>query len=54
VELTELFIGTWNVRSMYKTGTMKTKISCLELYKLDIMAVQEVGWDGSGSLKAHG
>ncbi|KAF0773386.1 Uncharacterized protein FWK35_00003693 [Aphis craccivora] len=33
---------------------MKTKISCLELYKLDIMAVQEVRWDGSGSLKAHG
>ncbi|KAL4112938.1 hypothetical protein QTP88_016652 [Uroleucon formosanum] len=36
---------------MYRTGVMTTIVSCLERYKLDITAVQEVRWDGPGSLK---
>jgi len=39
---------------MDRTRTMTTIISCLERYRLDITAVQEVRWDGSGSLKANG
>lgn len=54
VDLTGLYMGTWNVRSMYRTGTMTTIISCLERFRLDITAVQEVRWDGFGSIKAHG
>jgi len=51
IELTDKLIGTWNVRSMYRTGIMTTIVSCLERYKLDITAIQEVRWDGSGILK---
>ncbi|XP_060842503.1 craniofacial development protein 2-like [Rhopalosiphum padi] len=32
---------------------MTTIVSCLERYKLDITAVQEVRWDGAGSLKTQ-
>ena len=38
---------------MYRTGVMTTIVSCLERYKLDITAVQEVRWGGSGSLKTQ-
>lgn len=53
IELTDTLIGTWNVRSMYRTGILTSIISCLERYKLGIAAVQEVRWDGSGSLKSQ-
>lgn len=33
---------------------MMTIISCLERYRLDITTVQEVRWNGSGSIKTHG
>ncbi|XP_025405871.1 uncharacterized protein LOC112680089 [Sipha flava] len=42
VEITDLCIGTWNVQSMYRTGTLTTVVSCLERYRLDITAVQEI------------
>ncbi|XP_008178654.1 craniofacial development protein 2-like [Acyrthosiphon pisum] len=54
VEITDLCIGTWNVRSMYRTGTLTTVVSCLERYRLDITAVQEIRRDGSGSIKSQG
>jgi len=53
IEFTDILFGTWNVRSMYRTGVMTTIVSCLERYKLDITAVQEVRWDGAGSLKTQ-
>jgi len=31
-----------------------TSLSCLEQYKMDITAVQEVRWTNSGSLKSQG
>jgi hypothetical protein len=52
VKLMYLYIRTWNVQSMYRTGTMTIIILYLQRYRLDITAVQE--WDGSGSIKAHG
>lgn len=54
MEITDLCIGTWNVRSMYRTGKLTTIVSCLERYRLDITAVQEIRWDGSGSIKSQG
>lgn len=53
IDFTDILIGTWNVRSMYRTGIMMTIVSCLERYNLDITAIQEVRWDGSGSLKSQ-
>lgn len=40
MELTNLCIRTWNVWSVYRTGT--TIISYLKRYRLDITAVQDV------------
>jgi len=46
----DLCIETWNVRSMYRTGTWTKVILCLERYRLDITVDKEVRRDRSGSL----
>jgi exonuclease III len=38
--------GTWNVRSLYRAGSLKTVLRELARYKLDLVAVQEVRWEG--------
>lgn len=50
VELTDLFIQIGTGTIWYKTGTMTTTTSCLERYRLDIIAVQEVRWEGYVSI----
>jgi hypothetical protein len=34
--------GTWNVRSLYRAGAMKSVVGELEKYKLGLVGVQEV------------
>jgi exonuclease III len=41
-------LGTWNVRSLCRVGAMKSVLKELERYKLDLVGVQEVRWDGKG------
>jgi hypothetical protein len=41
-------IGTWNVRSLYRVGAIKSVVGELEKYKLDLVGVQEVRWEGEG------
>lgn len=53
-EITDLQIGTWNVRSLFRTGALTTSLPCLERYKMDITAIQEVRWTSSGSSKSQG
>jgi hypothetical protein len=36
--------GTWNVRRLYTTGSLKTVSSELAKYNLNLMAVQGVTW----------
>jgi exonuclease III len=40
--------GTWNVRSLYRVGAIKSVVGELEKYKLDLVRVQEVRWEGEG------
>jgi exonuclease III len=40
--------GTWNVRSVYRVGAIKSVVGELEKYKLDLVGVQEVRWEGEG------
>jgi exonuclease III len=40
--------GTWNVRSLYRVGSIKSVEGELEKYKLDLVGVQEVRWEGEG------
>jgi exonuclease III len=37
--------GTWNVRSLYKSGSLTAAARELARYKLDVVGVQEVKWD---------
>jgi len=51
VELKDFMTGTWNVRTLNRSGHLMTAILELERYRLDIITIQEVRWPGEGSLK---
>jgi hypothetical protein len=37
--------GKWNVRSLYRAGSLRE----LDRYKLDLVGVREVRWEGGGT-----
>jgi hypothetical protein len=39
----------WNVRSLYRAGSLMTVSRELARYKLDLVGVQEVRWEGGGT-----
>jgi exonuclease III len=41
--------GTWNVRNLYRAGSLMTVSRELSRYKLDLVGVQEVRWKGGGT-----
>ena len=45
----DIFLGTWNVRTLYSSGALE--ILTWELYQshLEVVALQEVRWPGEGS-----
>jgi hypothetical protein len=45
----DMIIGTWNVRSMYRAGSLRIVAEEVLKYKLDLVGVQEVRWDESGT-----
>ncbi|KAF0708802.1 craniofacial development protein 2-like, partial [Aphis craccivora] len=52
-DIQNLKIGTWNVRSLYRTGTLTAVVSELDRYELAILAIQENRWSGSGNHKTE-
>jgi hypothetical protein len=40
--------GTWNIRSLYRVGSLLTVAKEIAKYKLDLAGVQEVRWDRGG------
>jgi exonuclease III len=48
----DMRFGTWNVKSLHRTGALKTVARELEKNNLDIMSVQEVIWEKSGTERA--
>jgi len=44
--------GTWNVRSLYRSGSLTTVARELARYKLDLVGVQGVRWDKWGTVRA--
>jgi hypothetical protein len=44
----DMIFGTWNIRSLCRVGAIKSIVGELEKYKLDIVGVQEVRWEGEG------
>ena len=50
----DIVLGTWNVRSLYKAGSLTAVVRELARYKLDLVGVQEVRWDKEGHSKSGG
>jgi hypothetical protein len=44
--------GTWNVRSLYRSGSLMTVARELARHKLYLVGVQEVRWDKGGTVRA--
>jgi exonuclease III len=40
--------GSWNIRFICKVAAIKSVVGELEKYKLDLVGVQEVRWEGEG------
>ena len=47
----EMKLGTWNVRSFYRAGSLKAAARELARYKLAVVGVQEVRWDKEGTVR---
>jgi hypothetical protein len=45
----DMRFGLWNVRSLYRVGSLMTVSRELARYKLDLVGVQEVRWEGGGT-----
>jgi len=45
-------VGTWNIRSFYREGSLKAGARELVRYKLDVEGVQEVRWDKGATVRA--
>jgi hypothetical protein len=41
--------GTWNVRSMYRAGSLWAVAEEISKYKLELVGAQKVRWDGGGT-----
>ena len=48
----EMKLGMWNVRSLYRAGSLKAAARELGRYNLDVVGVQEVRWDKKGTVRA--
>jgi hypothetical protein len=45
----DMRFGLWNVRGLYRAGSLMTVSKELARYKLDLVVVQEVRWEGGGT-----
>jgi hypothetical protein len=45
----DMRFGMWNVRSLYRSGSLKIVSGELAKHKLDLMGVQDVRWDKGGT-----
>jgi hypothetical protein len=45
----DMRFGTWNVTSMYRAGSLRAVAEEISIYKLDLVGVQEVRWNGVGN-----
>jgi hypothetical protein len=45
----DMRFGIWNVGSLYRAGSLMIVSRELASYKLDLVGVQEVKWEGGGT-----
>jgi hypothetical protein len=44
--------GIWNVRNLYRAGSLTAAARELGRYKLDLVGMREVRWDIGGTVRA--
>ena len=49
----DMRFGTWNIRSLYRAGSLTAAARELARYKLDLVGVQEFRWDNGDMVKAR-
>ena len=49
----DISLGTWNVRGLYRAGSLKAAARELARYKFDVVGVQEIRWDKGGTVRAE-
>jgi exonuclease III len=49
----EMRFSTWNIKSLSRIGSLRTVARELGKYKLDLVGVQEVGWEKGGTERAE-
>jgi exonuclease III len=49
----DMRFGTWNVRSLCRTGSLKAEARELVKCKVDLVGVQEVRWEKGGTERAE-
>ena len=47
-------MGTWNIRSLYRAGSLMAAARELARYKLDLVGVQDVRWNKGGTVRTGG
>jgi hypothetical protein len=45
----DMRFGTWNVRSMYRSGSLRALAEEISKYKSELVGVWEVRWEGGGN-----
>jgi hypothetical protein len=50
----DLIFGTWNVRGLYRAGSLTVTARELERYKLDLVGIEKDTWDKGGTVRARG
>jgi hypothetical protein len=46
----EMRLVTWNVHTLYRAGAMNEMVKEMERYKIDVCALQEIRWQGKGTV----
>ena len=47
----DMRFGKWNVKSLYRPGSITTVVRELARYKLDVVVVQEVRWNNGETVR---
>jgi hypothetical protein len=45
----DMRFGSWNIRSLYRAGSLMTVARGISKYKIDLVGVQKVRWDRGGT-----
>jgi hypothetical protein len=45
-------LGTWNIRSLYREGSLRTVAEEISKHKIHLVGMQEVRWDRGGTKPA--